>query len=846
MMGKRVKWWLGLLLVIGGVWFSAARPVAASSDVDAVVQRTGERNHYQLQVANLKNQTLRDLNIKVRFAGPKVKRGTVMTWHVAKLGATPRTSVPFTVSQTGTVTAGKAGVAVSRTGYWLAWAGGGVAALVLIGGAWYLWRRKRLGAGGAVIILIAGTLASTAMLRPAAAAAATQRANLTQRITVGGTLTTVTTTIRYQRAGDKLVAFGGQLAKHPRQRLTFLDSSTGQRLRVRTDRTGHFQTRLNASHPYEVSGDGGSFAVEPSSIGMRVTQQRGLTVTPATIASNHITTTLKPAVQELPTGTRHPTVNATRKTVTVPGLRADLRQGDLVIVPPTGYYYGGIAIRVTSIQRNPQADTTTLGVAQPTLKQVVNTVKGTNTVNTERAVFIPSVPSATTGTAVSPTGMQKTGWLEYDRAESLEASHKLEFDLAPLIKGLAVADPKLKPLAQHLDGSLTLEMKDTVDTDIDLNLGWQPHAKLKVANTLSLNDKYEATWPKKDANGDRPELKLKPIPLGYVPIPIGGALSVRVELALTISASGTISVNYTQDFHRTDTVNFNSAHKKKMTRTTTGDTTNSLGFKLEGEVKAGIAPITDLQTLGLTTLDVKPEAGVKLVGTFSGDFKDNSLSPDEKTEEKSLALKRYAELVIDIPVAKWFGSKVSWTPVSVEDTIAKWPSGEAVEKPKEKNQPRRKHQPQSKNLFPLSWQNRKWYSTDRYMPKVWEFGPDYMKYDGHKNMVHSVEDYTAAEKKWFNSGDWAKPPIKSRMAWESIGWLTDTDGIKWLNTRGWYQTAGDGTFYRIGTELINGKRVQVLFQASGAGLWTDGHAYPTQALAQSQQNKMYSDDHKQE
>ncbi|WP_225352595.1 hypothetical protein, partial [Lacticaseibacillus nasuensis] len=78
-MGKRVKWWLGLLLVIGGVWFSAARPVAASSDVDAVVQRTGERNHYQLQVANLKNQTLRDLNIKVRFAGPKVKRGTVMT-----------------------------------------------------------------------------------------------------------------------------------------------------------------------------------------------------------------------------------------------------------------------------------------------------------------------------------------------------------------------------------------------------------------------------------------------------------------------------------------------------------------------------------------------------------------------------------------------------------------------------------------------------------------------------------------------------------------------------------------------------------------------------------------------
>lgn len=698
MMGKRVKWWLGLLLVIGGIWFSAARPVAASSDVDAVVQRTGERNHYQLQVANLKNQTLRDLNIKVRFAGPKVKRGTVMTWHVAKLGATPRTSVPFTVSQTGTVTAGKAGVAVSRTGYWLAWAGGGVAVLVLIGGAWYLWRRKRLGAGGAVIILIAGTLAGTAMIRPNAAAAATQRTNLTQRITVGGTLTTVTTTIRYQRAGDKLVAFGGQLAKHPRQRLTFLDSSTGQRLRVRTDRTGHFQTRLNASHPYEVSGAGGSFAVEPSSIGMRVTQQRGLTVTPATIASNHITTTLKPAVQELPTGTRHPTVNAARKTVTVPGLRADLRQGDLVIVPPTGYYFGGIAIRVTSIQRNPQADTTTLGVAQPTLKQVVNTVIGSNTVNTERAVFIPSVPSATTGTAVSQTGMQKTGWLEYDRAESLSASKSLTIDLSKLVTGLAKVKPALKKLAEKIDGSLTFELKDTVDSNIDLNLGWKPHAKLKVTNTFSQNEKLKAEFGK---SSEKTLLKKSALPLGTLPILIGGGAILDLTVELTVSASGSISLTFTHDTHLSDTVNFNTARKKMLTMSSHNDVTNSVAYELDGELKDGLAFDADLLIFRIGLVTVTPEVGLKADGTFSGEYDQNLLHPDTSKQEMSLVLKEYADLTVTLPIAHWFPGAEAELTYEKEAILAKWPQDKAKPKPKAK------HVETKTVTFPKSYQ-RDW------------------------------------------------------------------------------------------------------------------------------------------
>ena len=671
------------------------------------------------------------------------------------------------------------------------------------------------------------------MLRPNAAAAATQRTNLTQRITVGGTLTTVTTTIRYQRAGDKLVAFGGQLAKHPRQRLTFLDSSTGQWLRVRTDRTGHFQTRLNASHPYEVSGAGGSFAVEPSSIGMRVTQQRGLTVTPATIASNHITTTLKPAVQELPTGTRHPTVNAARKTVTVPGLRADLRQGDLVIVPPTGYYYGGIAIRVTSIQRNPQADTTTLGVAQPTLKQVVNTVIGSNTVNTERAVFIPSVPSATTGTAVSQAGMQKTGWLTYDDTKSLELSSKLEFDLAPLIKGLATTHPNLKPLANHVDGSLTLEVKDTMDTNLDLNLGWKKHAKLKVTNTMSRNEKFEATWPKKNEKGDRPELTLKSIPLGTVPIPVGGGVSVDLVLELTITASGTVTINYTHDTHHSDTVSFDSSRKKKLTSSSQDDVTNSLGFKLEGELKAGVGGETELKVLHLPTLTVTPEAGAKAVGTFSGEFDDNQLTPDGKTGEKSLTLKKYAQLEIEVPVAKWFGGDLTWTPLSKEVTIAKWNIGQAETKPK----PKSKHSNSKMLTFPKSYQ-RDW-SLKLTNGNYQEYQPvtitaDDFSLQASGGAIHASSEYTAAEKAWLKAGGQGDYPSVERQFWGTLTKAKDGQGRTWYRFHHWYDPGSSQDFMiRLTTAKTKaGKQVPELI-ITNSQYKNEMHAYTTEAVGRS-------------
>ena len=61
----------------------------------------------------------------------------------------------------------------------------------------------------------------------------------------------------------------------------------------------------------------------------------------------------------------------------------------------------------------------------------------------------------------------------------------------------------------------------------------------------------------------------------------------------------------------------------------------------------------------------------------------------------------------------------------------------------------------------------------------------------------------------------------------------------WLNVYGWYQSAGDGEYYKVMTENINGKDVPVLAAASGAGIWLDNNYYHSQDLAQQQQDTTY-------
>ncbi|WP_251546026.1 hypothetical protein [Limosilactobacillus caecicola] len=71
--------------------------------------------------------------------------------------------------------------------------------------------------------------------------------------------------------------------------------------------------------------------------------------------------------------------------------------------------------------------------------------------------------------------------------------------------------------------------------------------------------------------------------------------------------------------------------------------------------------------------------------------------------------------------------------------------------------------------------------------------------------------------------------------------FTDLDGFHWLNIQGWCQGAGDGSFYAIHTENIDGKQVKILVAAGGAEIQAYAVYYQTQDQAQQYANKKFDD-----
>ncbi|MBB1079990.1 hypothetical protein H5S09_09255 [Limosilactobacillus sp. STM2_1] len=69
------------------------------------------------------------------------------------------------------------------------------------------------------------------------------------------------------------------------------------------------------------------------------------------------------------------------------------------------------------------------------------------------------------------------------------------------------------------------------------------------------------------------------------------------------------------------------------------------------------------------------------------------------------------------------------------------------------------------------------------------------------------------------------------------------DGLRWLNIRGWTQTAGDGSSYAVKTETVDGKPVKVLVAAGGAGNWTEAVYYQSKEMAQQNADKKFDDLH---
>ena len=138
-----------------------------------------------------------------------------------------------------------------------------------------------------------------------------------------------------------------------------------------------------------------------------------------------------------------------------------------------------------------------------------------------------------------------------------------------------------------------------------------------------------------------------------------------------------------------------------------------------------------------------------------------------------------------------------------------------------------------------------WYSASDYDDETthtkYVFGQStiFTQDDKHNRKGHTTTLYTRATN--YKAPDYpSEEQIKKAEGW-GLPKIVQYKGINYLNVMGWYQGAGDGEYFAVHTENIDGNDVQVLVLAGGAGIWVDGIAYRSQAMAEKMQDQRFDD-----
>lgn len=135
-----------------------------------------------------------------------------------------------------------------------------------------------------------------------------------------------------------------------------------------------------------------------------------------------------------------------------------------------------------------------------------------------------------------------------------------------------------------------------------------------------------------------------------------------------------------------------------------------------------------------------------------------------------------------------------------------------------------------------------WYSSDDNSSSPIVFTPNEIKIGSSITEIHGSNEMTEQDKRVINNND-ISAMNDDRETWLLANMVTDTDGNTWLNLRGWYQNVGAGSFYKVTIKQVEGQAIKVMTSAHGGGMWSDGHYYTSQALADVNKNRTYPDDH---
>lgn len=139
-----------------------------------------------------------------------------------------------------------------------------------------------------------------------------------------------------------------------------------------------------------------------------------------------------------------------------------------------------------------------------------------------------------------------------------------------------------------------------------------------------------------------------------------------------------------------------------------------------------------------------------------------------------------------------------------------------------------------------------WYGYSKYSEQpdqidVMTIKGNLMTTNGVISSLHTDSERTPADRAALHSDGGAVPdPAKENWG---VASPLDQEGRIWLNIRGWYQSAGDGTYYSVKERNINGKMTPVLTEASGAGIWSEMHYYSNKETAISMGETRFDDEH---
>ena len=153
----------------------------------------------------------------------------------------------------------------------------------------------------------------------------------------------------------------------------------------------------------------------------------------------------------------------------------------------------------------------------------------------------------------------------------------------------------------------------------------------------------------------------------------------------------------------------------------------------------------------------------------------------------------------------------------------------------------------TKFVFP-HWMQGTWYTADNdgKVEKLVVTG-NVLNTNGEITPTYDGASRTAADMKVLNDGG---KPDPTKTDWGAGGLSDPAPSLfddpskvsQVVNIRGWYQGAGDGTYFYTTTEKDHEQPFTVLTEAGGAGMWLTAHYYRSADLAKQHQSEHYDTD----